>query len=166
MKVEKIAAVAEVVSSVAIVVTLAYLAIQTRQNTLAIQAAGQSMLEADRALLTLQVEYPSITIARDTDIDLTDEDAIRLADYLVSVVRVRESQWLQYQNGVIDERTWLTYRTPILAVFSNERTRSWWRNRTATGEFDQGFVDSVNQLLRDNPIQPSRSLKQRLGFEE
>jgi hypothetical protein len=33
MKLDKIAAVAEIISSVAIVVTLGYLAIQTRQNT-------------------------------------------------------------------------------------------------------------------------------------
>ena len=123
------------------------------------------MLESDRALLLLQVESPEISIARDTDSDLSDEDAVRLASYLVATVRVRENQWLQYQNGVIDERTWLTYRTPIVAVFSTERTRSWWQNRSANGEFDQGFVDMVNQLLADNPLQPARSLKQALGFE-
>ena len=137
MRVEKIAAVAEIVSSVAIVVTLAYLAIQTQQNTLAIQASvRQDMLESDRALLFLQVENPSITIARATDIDLTDEDVVQLASYLTAVVRVRENQWLQYQNGVIDERTWLSYRTPIGAVLSTERTRSWWRKTTANGTFD------------------------------
>lgn len=166
MNLTKVSAVAEIVSSVAIVVTLVYLAIQTQQSALAVQASvRQGMLDSDRALLFLQVENPDIAIARDTNSDLTDEDAVRLASYLIATVRVRENQWLQYQNGVIDERTWLTYSSPILAVFSTERTRSWWRNRSSSGEFDQGFVDMVDQLLLDNPLRPARSLKEALGFE-
>jgi hypothetical protein len=126
MRIEKLAAIAEIVSAVAIVVTLAYLAIQTQQNTVAIQASvRQAMLESDRAMLFLQAENPSISISRDTDIELTDEDAVRLSSYLVAVVRVRENQRLQYQNGVIDERTWRTYSSAILPVFSTERARSW-----------------------------------------
>ena len=166
MNLTKLSAVAEIISSVAIVLTLVYLAVQTQQNTLAIQASvRQDMLDSDRSLLFLQAENPEITVARETDSDLTDEDAVRLGSYLVAVVRVRENQWLQYQNGVIDERTWLTYRSPILAVFSNERTRMWWRNRTANGEFDQGFVDMVNQLMADSPLRPARSLMEAMGFE-
>jgi hypothetical protein len=166
MRVEKVAALAEIVSSVAIVATLGYLAIQTQQNTLAVQASvRQDMLESDRAMLFLQAEYPRISIARDTDVDLTDEDAAQLANYLTAFVRIRENQWLQFQNGVIDERTSLTYRTPILGVLSNERNRSWWKNRTSNGEFDKGFVEMVNQLLLDNPVQPARSLKEKLGFD-
>ena len=124
------------------------------------------MLDSDRALLFLQAEHPNISIARDTDIDLTDEDVVQLASYLVAVVRVRENQWLQYQSGVIDERTWLTYRAAISPVFSTERTRSWWRNRSARVELDSGFVDMVNQLLLANPVQPNRSLKSAVGFDE
>jgi hypothetical protein len=166
MKLEKISAVAEIVSSVAIVVTLVYLAIQTQQNTAAVQASvRQGMLESDRALLTLQVEHPEIVITRDTRVDLTEEDAVRLGAYLIAVVRVRENQWLQYQNGVIDERTWLTYRAAIPPVFSSERPRAWWRNRSANGEFDQGFVELVNQILAENPLGAGRSVKEALGFE-
>jgi hypothetical protein len=166
VRIEKLAAIAEIVSAVAIVVTLGYLAIQTQQNTLAIQASvRQAMLDSDRAMLFLQAENPRIVIARDTDIDLTDEDVVRLATYLTAVVRVRENQWLQYQSGVIDERTWRTYRSAILPVFWTERTRSWWRNRSTTGEFDEGFVDMVNQLLVANPVRPDRTLRQALGFD-
>jgi len=96
MKLDQLSAVAQIVSAVAIVATVAYLAvqtqqlaIQTQQNTLAIQATvRQAMLDSDRAMLSLQVEYPSITIARDTGIELTDEDAVQLANYLNTVVRV------------------------------------------------------------------------------
>ena len=123
------------------------------------------MLESDRALLLLQVEHPELVIARETDADLTDEQAAGLGSLLVAVVRVRENQWLQYQNGVIDERTWLTYRSPIVAVFSNERTRSSWRNRSVKGEFDPGFVEMVNRLLAENPLGAGRSVKEAMGFE-
>ena len=52
-------AIAELVSSIAILATLAYLAIQTQQNTQALQASvRQSMLTEDRELLYKQMDYP------------------------------------------------------------------------------------------------------------
>jgi hypothetical protein len=61
MKLEKLSAIAELVSSVAILVTLGYLAVETRQNTLATQATvRQAMLAEDRELLFKTMEYPFI----------------------------------------------------------------------------------------------------------
>jgi hypothetical protein len=84
MKVEKLSAVAELVSSVAIVITLGYLAIQTQQNTVAMQATvRQAMLTDDRELLFRQIEYPLLVAARTGDTDLSDEEFVRLGSYLV-----------------------------------------------------------------------------------
>ena len=81
--------------------------------------------------------------------ELTDEALIEPSSFLLALVRVRENQWLQYQNGVIDQETWGTYQTALTAVFATEFTRSWFRNRSERGEFDRGFVDSVNELFAD-----------------
>lgn len=48
MKIERLAAIAEIVSSIAIVVTLGYLAVQTQQNTAAIVSnSRQQTLDAE-----------------------------------------------------------------------------------------------------------------------
>jgi glucose/arabinose dehydrogenase len=166
MTLEKLSAVAELVSSIAIVLTLGYLAIQTQQNTTAIQATvRQAMLADDLAIIRQQLDFPNATVARYGGSELTDEALIELNSTLLSLVRVRENQWLQYQNGVIDEQTWRTYQTALTAVFATEFTRSWFRNRSERGEFDQGFVDSVNELFADHPVGPTHSIRETLGFD-
>jgi len=134
-------------------VTLGYLAIQTHQNSVATQAAvRQAMVTDDRELLFQQMDHSAALVAMSRGDDLTDEQLFQVSAYLVATVRVRENQWLQYQNGAIDERTWLTYRTPIGLLFSTEFTRAWWRDRSPTGEFDAEFVEMVNNLLEKTPI--------------
>jgi len=166
MTLEKLSAVAELVSSIAIVVTLGYLAIQTQQNTTAIQATvRQAMLADDLEIVRQQMDFPNATVARSGGSELTDEALIQLNSFLLALVRVRENQWLQYQNGVIDQQTWLTYQTALTAVFATEFTRSWFRNRSERGEFDQSFVDSVNELFAKTPVGPARSIRETLGFD-
>jgi hypothetical protein len=169
----KWSSIAEILSAAAILVTLAYLAVQTRylaiqteQNTAAIQATvRQAMLNDDRELLFQQMAYPATYLARFDDSELSDETLIQLAQYLVATIRVRENQWLQYQNGVIDERTWLTYREAIPIVFPTGFERAWWRNRSAAGEFDAGFVEMVNALLEERVERTPRSVRESLGFD-
>ena len=76
--------------------------------------------------------------------DLSDDDLVRIAANLVALVRVKENQWLQFQNGVIDAQTWATYRAAIPMVLSTGFCRSWWRNRSGSGEFNDGFRAMVN----------------------
>jgi len=96
------------------------------------------MLADDLAIIRQQLEFPDATLARSGGPGLT---------------------------GVIDQQTWLTYQTALTAVFATEFTRSWFRNRAERGEFDQGFVDSVNALFSDHPVGPTRSIRQTLGFD-
>jgi hypothetical protein len=166
MKLEKLSSLAELVSAIAIVVTLAYLAIETQQNTAAVQASVRQAMLADELELVRQLlDYPILMTGRSGDADLSDEELVRLHGNILSLVRIRENQWLQYQNGVLDERTWRTYQSAIPAVLSTEFMRSWWRNRTALGRFDEGFVADVDKLLDANPMHPAQPIREILGFD-
>jgi hypothetical protein len=168
----KWSAVAEIVSSVAILLTLVYLAIQTQQlafqteqNTLALQAeVRQAILAADSEFVRQQLDHPNVVSWRSGD-GLSDEDLARLNATLIQFARLQESRWLQYQSGAIDERTWLTYRAAIPAFLSTEFVRSWFRNRAARGEFDAEFVEVVEEIFTTNPPDPTRSIRQTLGFD-
>ena len=162
----KWSAIAEILSAVAILVTLAYLAIQTRQNTTAIQASvRQAMLTDDWELIRAQIEFPILFLSRAGEVEMTDEELVRLNSYLVGFVRTQENRWLQYQNGVIDERTWSTYAAAIPSIFSSDFVRSWFRNRAARGEFDDDFVSMVSKVLAENPTQRSPTVREALGFD-
>jgi hypothetical protein len=81
MKLDKLAAVAEIVSSIAIVVTLIYLAIQTHQNTAAIQGTlRQSMLTEDRKALYALIEHPSLELR----CNLSSEQDTQLRAYMIA----------------------------------------------------------------------------------
>ena len=150
----------------AVVVTLVYPAVQTQQNTTAIQASiRQAVLTDDRELLLSQIEFPIVVTGRSGGDDLTDDYPVRVAANLVAFVRVKENQWLQFQNGVIDDQTWSTYKAAIPMVLSTEFCRSWWRNRSGEGEFNEGFVAMVNAALENHPDANGVQLRERLGFD-
>jgi len=150
----KWSAVAEIVSSVAILVTLVYLAIQTNQNTAAVQASvRQTWLSEDRALLEVWIQSPEDRELMIREVgSLSNQEKIRLSAWLVIFVRNREVQWLQRQSDVIDEATWQTYSSAIGPILSYEITRPWWNERSTTGEWDSGFVAYVNELLSELPV--------------
>ena len=161
----KWSAIAEILGAIAILITLAYLGIQTRylavqttQNTAAIQATvRQEMLTTELEILGREIEYPVLaSLGRDGESPTRDE-LTQLNAYLLSLLRVRENQWLQYQSGAIDERTWQDYRAAIPLMFSQEIRRQWWQARAQmiarNGEFDPEFVELLNELI-PKPRQP------------
>ena len=150
MKVEKLSAVAELVSSIAILATLGYLAIQTQQNTQAIQATvRQSMLTEDRELLFWQFEYPWLDMISIDEREFSPDELFQVRAFLTAFFRSRENQWLQLQAGVIDEVTWSTYRSPLANVLRSEVVRENWRFRVERGEFTAGFVAEVDRMLAE-----------------
>ena len=129
-------------------VTLGYLAVETRQNTLAIQATVRhSMLAEDRELLFKQMDYAAL-FTMETG-DMSPEEMRQATSWGTTFLRTREYYWLQYQAGVIDERTWLSYRGPVLRILGEggfEFVRLYWQ-RYSQDDFDPGFVEHVEELL-------------------
>ena len=66
---------------------------------------------------------------------------------------MRENHWFQYQNGILDEGTWISYRQALRGVvFSSEVGRSLWQEAIETDTYAPGFRDSVNELLAQGPL--------------
>ena len=66
----------------------------------------------------------------------------------VTFTRMRENNWLQYQNGVLDKDTWDSYRNSIVAMFGNVKGKAWWQNYIVDpGLLDPQFTAEVNELL-------------------
>jgi hypothetical protein len=148
----KTSAVAEILSSVAILATLVYLGIEINQNAEATQAdTRQSMLASDQQLLQLIIEKPDLHILWYKP-ELNDEEKVRLSYFLVLHFRMRENNWLQNQNGILDDATWLSYRSSILAILSSPRTRHWWHNFGVERLYDPEFNIVVDELIADAPI--------------
>jgi hypothetical protein len=146
MKVEKIAAIGEIVSSVAIVATLAYLAVQTEQNTQAIRATAiQGLAEQDMTNTNQLVAYPEIIDFLMTSRELKRDEAGRLYGWLTGFVRSRESYYRQYMLGVIDEESYQRMEGPFLGVLNIEHINNYWQSQKAA--FDGAFVERIDSLI-------------------
>jgi hypothetical protein len=161
----KWSAIAEIVGATSILITLLYLAIQTGQNTAAVQASTrQAILAEDRALLELRIQYPELVVLQGAEPgSLSDEEIVRLSSWLTIFVRNRENQFIQRRNEGIDEATLESYASVIVPLLSYEVTRAWWTSRVANGEFDPTFTAYIDELLSDAPIANS-SVAESMGI--
>ena len=138
-------------SSVAILATLVYLALQMQQNTAAIRAqTHQAMIEVDLQLIAKPEANPDTLLARFSEGELSPERKIRLNANLLSALRSREFMWFQYQNGVLEETSWRSYQKTIPVWLGTKRTRAWW-NKVGRGSYDPGFVEMVDKLIEGQP---------------
>ena len=137
----KLSSIAEIVSSIAILGTLGYLAIQTRQNTEAIQAQIRSdILTNDITQIQKFIDYPLLGRMNPR----TEDEKIQSTAHILTLVRTRENHWVQYQNGVLDRETWESYRGALrTVVFGNAYGVAVWDAYLATGSFNPGFIRDV-----------------------
>jgi hypothetical protein len=77
----KLSGIAEILSSIAVLVTLVYLTIQIRQNTEALQANSRdAALENSTNALYLQVNEPELVLSR-TKPHLSDTERVKLSAF-------------------------------------------------------------------------------------
>ncbi len=151
MNITKVAAWSEIVSSVAVLATLAYLAVQVQQNTAAVRAqTSQAMLDGDLRSLELYADKPDIWLSQMPEQQLTNQDKVRLHMSGVHFMRTREHHWLQYKNGTVSKAMWVSYRSAIPNVLGTERMRNWWTT-IGSSAVDAKFVDEVNKMLEGIP---------------
>ena len=148
----KASAVAEILSSVAILITLVYLVVEIQQNSEATQAeTRQAILDSDQQFLEFYVDSPELHLLQFKP-DLSVEERIRLSFVLTTFVRMRENNWLQYENGTLDDVTWQAYRLTLISQLSAPQTRAWWQNFPVERIWDSEFISLVNELLANQPV--------------
>ena len=151
MNTSNLADISDIIGSIAIVITLAFLVLQMRENTRAIKASTrQSARDADSQALVSAIDNPGAILAW-TKQEMTDEEAVQHTFWLTLFFRNRENDWFQYQHGVMDEDTWERYKSSITVTFLSERNRNWWIN-LGTAVFNPSYVEQVNEILAKTPI--------------
>ena len=157
MKWERTSAIAEIVSSVAVLVTLVYVGIQTRElaaqtqvNTAAIIGSSrQGALNAELQLFRFIADYPVVSFGPRPSVN--DDDTVRRAMAAYMLFRIRESQWLEYRDGQLDPETWKSYSKIFVGLLANDPyLSSVWREYEPI--LDPGFVREIEPRLPSAPI--------------
>ena len=151
MTMSDLAILIQILSTLAVLGTLIYLAIEVKQNTSALHAqTRQSLLVGGQAELFEVVEHPDISIIYSKPGELTQEEYVKLCMYLLAIMRAREYAWLQYKNGILDEGQWHTEKGVIEFNLTFNRTRAWWE-KIGRGFYSPEFVAFVDSLIAGKP---------------
>ena len=150
MKLAGISAFAEIVSSVAIVLTLIYLTIETGQNTEAELAnSRQATMLADVSYINALISNPEATLNQQRPVsELNPMELEQVGNIVAGYFRIREFAWFQYQNGILDEATWNSYMAPTVSLLQLEAIRYWWN--IFVDQMDPEFALYVNALIEND----------------
>ena len=146
------AALAEVVASLAVVVSLLFLVFTIRQNTNAMHGAGENILfERHAELQNLVISDPSLAaifVRMRAGEELSDVDAIRWEKYELNVLDIWALAHSRYRNGLLSDDAWTAWDTYFVSEFKGGTptlTRERWQGHQSG--FDRAFWEHVNASL-------------------
>jgi hypothetical protein len=153
------------VGGLAVVVTLAYLALQIRQNSRQIAtntaatraAAYHAELSSHRnANMELVRDRSLAELAFTTSLEELDPvDRVRVETLYLDSLRARQHLFLQAREGLIREDLLGTHDAGLLALFASPIVRNLWQQRSDL--FVPDFVDHVEGLRARRGSMPKMS---------
>ena len=147
----------EIVASIAVVVSVVYLAIQIRGNTLATYSQTHYVT-------TTALAETAATIAAGGDLSrvfrlglsspdqLNEEEFFRFATICTSQFRTFENLHFQYRSGLVSEDFWSGHRENILWFYHRPGTQIWWKEKRLafSGSFRQ-FLEVSKPTELESP---------------
>ncbi len=157
---EAIGAIAELLGAIGVILSLAYLAVQIRQNTrqlgehsrelriAAIDAIANSFSRF-RDPLIRDPELAALWLRGVKDYDgLDDVERIRIGRLMQELFFAHQNTWSRYQEGAITEAAWRDHRQAIATNLQHPGIRSWWALTRAI--FADEFEEVIEELLRES----------------
>ena len=146
MTLEALGNIGEFLGAIGVIVSLAYLAMQIRQNTNAVKAASHHALnDAFSDFLELLINNrraAKILGAGIKDLDaLDEEDRDTFYSLLSLLFNHFENTFFHYQRGLLDEGQWQRWRIAIGWYAGFPGVAMWWKNRSAV--FSKDFREFV-----------------------
>ena len=142
MSLELVQTLSSIIGTVAVSLTVVYLAIQIRSSTKATYSqsyqSAVSALGEMAAIIGESKERSRLFADGMADPDRLDEDEYLQFAYLgISLFRRYENAYFQYQSGMINDDFWNGHRDNLLWFYHRPGTQRWWAERRLG--FSRGF---------------------------
>ena len=152
---EAISAVGQIIGALAVVISVAYLAVQVRSNARQVRLASmRSMSDAFNQWLQSLAENPQLGELwyrgmRDFE-SLQGGDLARYSALMDHQFRIYEDMYYQKQEGHLDPRVWRGFEAPMRDIIAYPGVQAWWRSRSHWfshdfGEFISGLERAAGQ---------------------
>ena len=152
LKLHEWASIAEILSSLAVVVTLIVLIAEVGGNTAATLAANRQSLASRAENFLLQqaadADLAELVEKAERGAQLTSTESFRYAGFVGARFRNAEEAFLQLHNGQLDEQYFLTRGAVVWDSLNNRHALEFWEDWSARGLFVPGFTAWVNEGLR------------------
>jgi hypothetical protein len=163
MSLSDLGTIANVLSAVAVLGTLIYLARQVKQGNLLAKAhARQRMVEQTNEELYVLMNDANLRECFVKPEGLSREQQGKLHFFLIAAMRQREWEWFQCRDGVIDESVAKAYFAIIGLHLGIPVTRHWWKTIGRIG-FNPEFASEVDGFLAERP--PTTYFENLMSFD-
>jgi hypothetical protein len=158
MKLQHWSELSQVVSAVAVVISLVYVAMEIRGNTEATRAATrQAISQTDLDFISAPLDAGILLVAQSKERQGLEVDGVELLALITHQhvnFRVFENAFYQHRAGLLEGERWETYRWIISLLFATTPSAdSMWTAYEQS--FDSEFRDTVT-LIRSEPFKPRR----------
>ena len=143
---DAVGAISEIIGAIAIVITLIYLAVQIRQNTASVRAAGyQEWLAANLELNTAfenQALSRLFVLGNADSSNLNDESFISFAMWNLGVMQMAQATNYLYRSGSLDRELWEAEMNRAAGILAFPGVRQWWEAGGKT-QLTRSFVKQL-----------------------
>ena len=150
----------ELIGAIAVLVTLIYLAVQIRQNTVALRDGNATTVQINIQNLALSAitdrEFGDILIRGLSDPQtLTPPERIALYAWLFNMLKSGELAYGRYIKGDLDEEYWLAYLNFLQSYWLTPGCKLYWEDRRAA--FVPDFQRAMEKWMSDSPAAVTRA---------
>ncbi|MGQ0813516.1 MAG: hypothetical protein ACT4O1_03535 [Gemmatimonadota bacterium] len=154
MDLQDFGSLAEILSAVAVLVSLVYLATQIRQNTIALrQTMSQSVAVGGTEFARSIYEDPDLSdlffrgVASWHTLSASEQNRMRLVFH--SQFRLWENLYFQHLHGVMDDEAWEGWNVLLIGYFHQPGIRAWWDTRKQV--YARSFRDYLESTRPGEP---------------
>lgn len=155
MTLAEIGIIGEIISSIAVIISLVYLAVQIRQSTETQRTSTYQSIVSDFGALnnnmasTPELSDMFVRGLEDFNQFKPDERA-RISQVFFQCFRNFENMFYQHHRGYLDEDIWLGWKRLILTYYSRPGFQTWWEFRKDV--YSVPFVSFLNSEKPDVEI--------------
>jgi len=148
---DAIEAIGSIISGIAVIISLIYLAIETKQNTKAMKSASFHQVRVSFSDIPLALaqdsELVSILARVHSDpASLTREDVMRYEMILLTIMRRAESAYFQSKEGSLVLESWRGISETCKTALSDDIAMLWWAR--TNHHFEVSFRKEVENIIQ------------------
>jgi len=152
---DAVGAIAELLGALGVIISLAYLATQIRQNTRQMGEHSRELRIAALDAIANSFSRFRDPLIRDPELaalwlrgienysDLDEVEKIRLGRLLQELFFAHQNTWSRYREGATTEAAWLDHRQAIAANLRKPGIQTWW------GETRSIYADDFELVIED-----------------